>query len=155
VTPSFFRLLNCIPDCESPRVFLARIVSAVSTLALLLTLSCTDVFAQAAASSDLPEPSGMQMLLSMVPMFVMVFLIFYLMVIKPQQLKLNAQKRLIDSLKKGDSVITSGGIHGKVFAVEGDHIVLEVYSNVRLKVEPEHIVKRQDKASADKEKSAA
>ena len=94
-------------------------------------------------------------LFKMLPMFGMVFFIFYFMVIKPQQQKLKSQQDLIQGLKKGDSVVTSGGIIAKVAAIESDHVLLDIAPNVRLKLEPGHISKRFEKSPPEKEKAAA
>jgi preprotein translocase subunit YajC len=108
-------------------------------------------FAQAQSTESLPpEPSGFQMLVSMFPMFAMVFLIFYLMVIKPQQVKQTEHKRLIKDLKKGDSVVTSGGIFGRIVSIESDHFLLEVATNVRIRIENQHVVKKLDKVAVEK-----
>ncbi len=62
-------------------------------------------------------------------------LIFWLFFIRPQQKKQKEQRKFIDEIKKGDSVVTTGGIHGKISAVEGDTIVLEVDKGLKIKFE--------------------
>jgi preprotein translocase subunit YajC len=102
-------------------------------------------FAQAgitnSAPSELPPPSFTSSLLEMMPMFMIVFMIFYLMVLKPQQKKLQDQEKLIKGLKKGDQVVTSSGIIGRVAGTDKDHILLELSPNVRVKFQPTHIAK--------------
>lgn len=107
-------------------------------------------FAQAASEELPPAPSGLELLMNMVPMFVIVFFIFYFMIIRPQQQRLTAQADLIRGLKKGDSVVTSGGIFGKVQTVEKDHVVLEIASNVKVKIETVHVVKKQPTQAVEK-----
>ncbi len=107
-------------------------------LSLLLT-PFSELFAQAGPGA---VPSFGQMMGKMLPMFVMVFFIFYFMVLKPQQQKIDAQKKLLESLKKGDDVATTGGIVGRVFSVEKDHVVLEIANSVRVRFEPIHVIKR-------------
>jgi len=109
---------------------------------LVSALGANFSLAQAPGASPPTPPSFGAMFNEMLPMFAMVFFIFYFMVIRPQNRKLLDQRKLIDSLKKGDPVVTSSGIIGKVFAVEKDSVALEVSSNVRLKFEPSHIAKR-------------
>lgn len=101
------------------------------------------------------RPGFGDVLFKMLPMFCMVFFIFYFMVIKPQQQKLKSQQDLLQSLKKGDSVVTSGGIIAKVAGVESDHVLLDIAPNVRLKLEPSHIAKRFEKNPQEKDKAAA
>lgn len=102
-------------------------------------------------------PNFGEVLFKMLPMFLLVYLIFHLMVIKPQQRKMQDQQKLLESLKKGDSVVTTGGIVGKIALLESDHLVLEIASNVRVKMLRENIVRKYEKASekvAEKTKAA-
>ncbi len=96
-----------------------------------------------------PKPSFLSMILDLVPLFIMVFLVFYFLAIRPQEKKAREQAELLKSLKKGDQVVTTSGIIGKVHSLNPDFIVIESGSNCRIKVEREHIVKRfqQKKAS--------
>jgi preprotein translocase subunit YajC len=94
------------------------------------------------------SPGLAQMLTNMLPMFAMVFLIFYLLVFKPQQKKLRDHQILMEALKKGDTVITSSGIIGRVAGVEKDYILVEIANNTRVKFERSHIVKKEEKEAA-------
>lgn len=58
--------------------------------------------------------------------FVGIALVFYFFMIRPQQKKQKDQKKFTEAIKKGDQVITIGGIHGKVYAVEESSIVLDI-----------------------------
>jgi preprotein translocase subunit YajC len=73
-------------------------------------------------------------------MLVIMFAIFYLLLIRPQQKRAKQHKQLVENLKSGDQVVTAGGIHGKIVAVQDDIITLEVASNVRIKVNRPSIV---------------
>ena len=135
---------------------MGRIGKAIFGGAWLALLSEAAAFAQ--AQTQVPEqlpppPGGFELLMSMFPMFVIVFFIFYFMVIRPQQQKLTAQQDLLKGLKRGDTVVTSSGIVGKIFTLEKEHVLLEVSNNVRIKIESLHIVKKQEKQLV--EKSAA
>lgn len=66
-------------------------------------------------------------------------IIFYFFMIRPQQKKQKDQKKFIEDIKKGDSVVTMGGIHGKVFAIEDDTILLEVDRSTKIKIEKSSI----------------
>jgi preprotein translocase subunit YajC len=61
--------------------------------------------------------------------------VFYFFMIRPQQKKQKDQKLFGDNLQQGDLVITIGGIHGKVVAVEGSAVMMEVDRGVKMKVE--------------------
>ena len=65
---------------------------------------------------------------------IFMFAIFYFLLIRPQQKKAKEHKALLDSLKKGDNIITAGGVYGKVSAVENDLVILEVANNVTIKI---------------------
>ncbi len=90
----------------------------------------------------------------MLPMFVVVFLIFYFLVMRPQAQKLKTQNDMLAALKRGDHVVTSSGMMAKVAGVEKDYVLLEVANNVRIKFEPGHIAKRLEKQDAEKSAAA-
>jgi preprotein translocase subunit YajC len=73
-------------------------------------------------------------------MLVIMFAIFYLLLIRPQQKRAKQHKQLVENLKSGDQVITAGGLHGKIVAVQDDIITLEIASNVRIKINRPSIV---------------
>jgi len=61
------------------------------------------------------------------------FILMYFMIIRPQRKRQKEQQALVEGVAKGDEVLTTGGILGKVTKVEGDYMVLEVSNNVELK----------------------
>lgn len=60
-------------------------------------------------------------------------LVFYFFMIRPQQKKQKEQKKFIEEIKRGDNVVTIGGLHGKVMSTEDDTVTLEVDKGVKLK----------------------
>ncbi len=66
-------------------------------------------------------------------MLVLMFAIFYFLLIRPQQKRAKQHRKLIESLKAGDNVITAGGIHGKIVTVQDDVITLEVDKGIKMK----------------------
>jgi preprotein translocase subunit YajC len=89
----------------------------------------TDIaFAQTAPGIGGPGP-----LMTIFP-FILIFLIMYLMVIRPQQRKAKEHQEMLKKLKKNDEVMTSGGIYGKVVALADNVVTLEVAPNVRIRV---------------------
>ena len=60
--------------------------------------------------------------------FVGIALVFYFFMIRPQQKKQKEQKKFIEEIKKGDQVVTIGGIHGKVYAIDDATVVLDIDS---------------------------
>jgi preprotein translocase subunit YajC len=70
---------------------------------------------------------------SLLPL-ILIFVIFYFLLIRPQQKKAKEHKNMIDSLKKGDKIITSGGIYGVIEAVGTNTVTLKVGENVKVKL---------------------
>lgn len=62
-------------------------------------------------------------------------LVIYFFMIRPQQKKQKDQKTFIEAIKKGDMVVTIGGIHGKIFSVEDASVVLDVDKGTKIKFE--------------------
>lgn len=62
-------------------------------------------------------------------------IVFYLFFIRPQQKKTKDQKKFLEEIKKGSSIVTIGGIHGKITAVEDSTIILEIDKGARIKIE--------------------
>jgi preprotein translocase subunit YajC len=61
--------------------------------------------------------------------------VFYFFIILPQVRKTKAQRKFMDELKKGDKVVTTGGLHGKVDSLDKTTIMLDAGGGIRLKVE--------------------
>ena len=89
----------------------------------------TPAFAQAAA----PAAGGGAAFAQFIPL-ILVFLIMYFLIMRPQQKKMKQHRAMIEALKKGDSVITQGGILGKVMAVRDDEVEVEIAQGVRIRV---------------------
>jgi len=68
-----------------------------------------------------------------VPLIIM-FAIFYFLLIRPQQKKAKQHKELLGGLKKGDRVVSSGGLHGTVTGLTEDVVTMEIAAKVRVKV---------------------
>ena len=69
----------------------------------------------------------------MIPL-VFMFAIFYFLLIRPQQKKAKEHRTLLDALKKGDLVVTAGGMHGKVNALDDQVVTLEIAPGVNVKI---------------------
>jgi len=89
----------------------------------------TPAFAQAAGAGGSTD-----MLMSLVP-FVLIFVIMWFLIIRPQQKRVKAHQELIKNVRRGDTVITSGGIVGKVSKVIDDaEIEVEIAEGVRVRL---------------------
>ncbi len=76
------------------------------------------------------QPGGY---MSFVPLILM-FVIFYFLLIRPQQKKAKAHQAMINAVTKGDKVITSGGIHGTIVKVDEGTATVEIAEKVTIKV---------------------
>ena len=82
-----------------------------------------------------PGGEGGGGLISTLIMFGAIFLIFYFMIIRPQQKRAKERDKLLSNLDKGDKVITNGGIHGIIAGLEEKTALLQVSDNVKLKID--------------------
>lgn len=73
----------------------------------------------------------------------MIVMIFYFLVWRPQQKQISESKRFRDGLKDGDKVITAGGLYGRVVRVDADVIELELAPKTKVRVDRSQIVKLQ------------
>lgn len=78
-----------------------------------------------------------------------IILIMYFFMIRPQQKKQKDAKTFLESIKKGDQVVTIGGIHGKVYAIEGETVLLELDKGLKIKVEKSAISAEFSKKSTE------
>jgi len=94
-----------------------------------------------------------------VPLILM-FVIFYFLLIRPQQKKNKEHRQMIDNLKKGDRIITSGGIHGRITGITDATLTVEIADKVRVKVNRSNVSAlfqqtqqpKEEKSGSDKTK---
>lgn len=67
--------------------------------------------------------------------FILIIFVFYFLILRPQQKRQKERKKLLESIAKGDKVITSGGIYGTVEGVEDKTVLLKISDNTKIKVE--------------------
>ena len=65
---------------------------------------------------------------------IIVFLIFYFLLIRPMQKKQKELREFLRNLKKGDRIITTGGIYGTIIALEDDTVVLKISENTKIRI---------------------
>src|SRR3954469_14079304 len=91
--------------------------------------------AQAQTTGGAPQDTISQIMQGPVPMFVFIGLIFYFLLIRPQQQKAKALQKQLSDLRRGDNVVTSGGIIGTVARiVNDDEVSVEIAEGVRVRV---------------------
>lgn len=72
-------------------------------------------------------------------MMVVIFAIFYFLLIRPQKKKQKETRQMIENLKHGDTVITTGGVHGKITGLTENVVTIEIADKVKIKVSRGHI----------------
>ncbi len=127
----------------SPR---RRALWPVSVAAVVFSLVHTTELLAQAAEAGAGQPAGPSVF-RLLPLFIIVFAIFYFLVLSPQNKRIREQQSLLESLKKGEAVITSSGILGRVANVEEQYVVLDVGGNTKVKFQKEHISQRPEKPS--------
>ena len=76
---------------------------------------------------------GGTQLVTMLVTFGLIIVVFYFLVIRPQNRKQRDAKKMLQNIRKGDRVVTIGGLHGYVDSVKDDAVVLKVDDNVKIK----------------------
>lgn len=84
-------------------------------------------------AADAAAPAGMANLAQFVPL-ILIFVVFYFLLIRPQQKKAKEHQNYLANLKKGEKVVTTGGIHGQIAGLTDTVVTLEIAENVRIKV---------------------
>lgn len=85
-------------------------------------------YAAGEAAAGQPNPIA-----SFIPM-ILIFVVFYFLLIRPQQKKAKLMQEFLANLKKGDEVVTSGGLHGKITGLTDTVATLEIADKVKVKV---------------------
>jgi preprotein translocase subunit YajC len=85
-------------------------------------------------SAQAGQSGGMQGLLLGIAPWLLIFVIFYILMIRPQQRRVKEHQAAIAAVKKGDDVITGGGIRGRVTKVSDDEAEVEIANGVKVRV---------------------
>jgi preprotein translocase subunit YajC len=80
-------------------------------------------------------PDGGGDFMQTIILFGLIFVIFYFMIIRPQQKRQKERQKMLDAVKKGDKIITGGGIHGTVVGMEEKTVLVQIADNVKVKLE--------------------
>jgi preprotein translocase subunit YajC len=83
--------------------------------------------------SEGQEGVGGSPIAALVP-FVLIFVLFYFLILRPQQKQSRERQEMLKNLKRGDTVITSGGIYGRILNITGDIITLEIAKGVSVRL---------------------
>jgi preprotein translocase subunit YajC len=101
---------------------------ALAPVLLLLTATI------AQAQDQAPPPGGGGFVSQILPMMLIMFAIIYFLMIRPEQKKQKKKQQMIEQLKKGDRILTIGGIMGSVSSVKGNAVMIRTADNTSLEV---------------------
>ena len=82
----------------------------------------------------MPNQQAVNPMLQMFPLL-LIFLVFYFLLIRPQRQREKEQQKMFNSLNKNDEIVTTGGIHGTIVNVKDKTIIIRVDDNVKLEIE--------------------
>ncbi len=125
--------------------FICAIVLVIGSAHSGAGLFCPSVaFAQNSLPTSAPAaiPTGAtpyEFIFGTVQFFLLSFFVYYMLVLRPQQLREEEQGRFLKTLKKDDDVLTSGGIFGKVVSVGDGFVSVEIASGTKIKIQPQHL----------------
>ncbi|MBP8850594.1 MAG: preprotein translocase subunit YajC [Breznakibacter sp.] len=84
-------------------------------------------------------PGAPSMLMQLIP-FVLIIVVFYFFMIRPQMKKQKELKNFRDSLQKGQKIVTNGGIYGKITDIQETTVSIEIAENVRVKIDKAAVI---------------
>lgn len=96
----------------------------------------SDAFAEGAAAAGAAQPGGG--LIGMLPLL-LIFVLFYFMLIRPQAKRTKEHKNMVENLAKGDEVVTNGGLLGRVTDVGENFLTVKIADDVDVKVQKQSI----------------
>ncbi|HSL82256.1 MAG TPA: preprotein translocase subunit YajC [Thermoanaerobaculia bacterium] len=96
-----------------------------------------------------PQGGWMAVLAQLAP-FILIFIIFWLLLIRPARQRQRAHQKMLDELKRGDRVVTNGGLHGEVAGIEGPLVFLKIADNVKVRVSKSAVAALQGETEGGK-----
>lgn len=91
------------------------------------------------AQAGSPAPGPQSILQSPILPMVFILLIFYFLVIRPQQKKAKEREEMINNLKRNDEILTTGGLYGKVMELNEKIVTLEIAPKVNVRIDRQHV----------------
>ncbi|MFH0948532.1 MAG: preprotein translocase subunit YajC [Elusimicrobiota bacterium] len=82
---------------------------------------------------DVAAPQGASMFSSLMPIF-LIFIVFYFLLIRPQSKKQKEHQKMLEGLKKGDRVVSASGLYGTVHEIQGNIVKLKISENVNVQM---------------------
>jgi len=97
-------------------------------------LFAVSILPAAACAQQAKEAASSGIFTSVLPMMVVMFLIIYFLMIRPEQKKQKQRQTMLNEMKKGDKVLTAGGIYGIIHNVKGDTITVRIADNTTVEM---------------------
>ncbi|MFH0935251.1 MAG: preprotein translocase subunit YajC [Candidatus Omnitrophota bacterium] len=82
----------------------------------------------------MPQAQAVNPLVNLLPL-ILIFVIFYFLLIRPQKTKEKEHKKMLGNLNKNDEVVTSSGIHGTIINLKDNSVILRIDDNVKIELE--------------------
>jgi preprotein translocase subunit YajC len=116
---------------------------------MLITPAYAAAAIPAAAPAQAPvAASGMDAILqSPLPMMVLIGILFYFMIFRPQQKRMNEQKAMLAAVAKGDEVVTNGGVLGRVTKAGEQYLTIEIADGVEVVIQRSAIAAKLEKGT--------
>lgn len=106
-----------------------------------------DFFISSAWAQDAPAAAGQpNPIMSFLPL-ILIFVVFWFLLIRPQQKKVKEHKAMVEALGKGDEVVTNGGVLGKITDVSDNFVTVKVADNVEIKVQRQAVASLMPKGT--------
>lgn len=96
-----------------------------------------------------PQGEGGNPFMAFLPL-ILIIVIFYFFLMRPQMKRQKELRTFRDSLAKGDKIVTTGGIYGKILEVKDTYVVMQIDENVKIKVDKAAVVKDMTDAPPQK-----
>jgi preprotein translocase subunit YajC len=101
---------------------------------MFLFFLASEAFAMGPGTPGGGQGGGIQGMIGSLLPLILIFVVFYFLLIRPQQKKAKEHKQMLENLKKGDKIITAGGIYGVVESVDMKTIIVKVAENTKVKI---------------------
>jgi len=112
-------------------------------------------FSAFAVTAAAAQPGGPSLLIQLAP-FILIFVVFYFLLIRPQQQRMKQHREMIENLRRGDEVVTQGGLIGKITRLSDGEATVEIAEGVRVKILKGTVTEvraRTEPAKSDKRKN--
>jgi len=103
----------------------------------------TTAFLAGCVPQETPEGGGTTSIIPLIIFLVLIFGMFYLLIIRPQRRRQKEHQDLMTELRRGDKVITAGGIYGVIETVSDDSVVIKVESGATLRIARNSVVNKR------------